>query len=214
MKRILNVADFVGFPKIARLSRNCTITEKLDGTNAQLMIGQLKDFQDEFATQYNLVDNQIIDGTDFGLFAGSRNKWIIPGKEDNYGFAGWARNNWEKLMKLGPGQHFGEWWGLGIQRGYEMKEKHFSLFNTHRWSDPTVRPSCCDCVPILYQGVFDTDVIDNDVLPELLGHGSFAAPGFMAPEGIIVYHEAANMMFKKTIKGDESPKGIAGIAQG
>jgi hypothetical protein len=28
--------EFAGFPKIARLSRECVITEKIDGTNAQI----------------------------------------------------------------------------------------------------------------------------------------------------------------------------------
>jgi len=31
--------EFVSFPKIARLSRECVITEKIDGTNASIYIG-------------------------------------------------------------------------------------------------------------------------------------------------------------------------------
>ena len=34
---------------------------------------------------------------------------------------------------LVPGRHFGEWWGSGIQRGYGLDEKTFSLFNAYRW---------------------------------------------------------------------------------
>lgn len=30
--------EFKGFPKMARLSRECIITEKIDGTNAQICI--------------------------------------------------------------------------------------------------------------------------------------------------------------------------------
>jgi hypothetical protein len=30
--------EFAGFPKISRLSRDCIITEKIDGTNAQILI--------------------------------------------------------------------------------------------------------------------------------------------------------------------------------
>ena len=33
--------------------------------------------------------------------------------------------------------------------------------------------------------------------------GSQAAPGFMDPEGIIVYHTAANQYFKQTFDFDE-----------
>jgi hypothetical protein len=37
--------------------------------------------------------------------------------------------------------------------------------------------------------------------------GSHAAPGFMKPEGIMIYHTAANQYFKKTFEGDEYGKG-------
>ena len=37
--------------------------------------------------------------------------------------------------------------------------------------------------------------------------GSLAAPGFMKPEGVVIYHTAANIMFKKTFKNDEKGKG-------
>ena len=38
-------------------------------------------------------------------------------------------------------------------------------------------------------------------------HGSIAAPGFMKPEGVVVFHSASNSMFKKLLEGDELPKG-------
>jgi hypothetical protein len=34
----LNFNEFAEFPKMARLSRECIITEKIDGTNAQICI--------------------------------------------------------------------------------------------------------------------------------------------------------------------------------
>jgi hypothetical protein len=34
----------------------------------------------------------------------------------------------------------------------------------------------------------------------------------MDPEGIVVFHEAAQQMFKVTIKGDEAPKSLGGAA--
>lgn len=109
------MTDFKPFPKIARLSREAIITEKLDGTNAQVFIGE-----------------------DGEMLFGSRSRWITP-EDDNFGFARWATGNREDLLKLGPGQHFGEWWGAGIQRRYGLTEKRFSLFNVSRWSDPDVR---------------------------------------------------------------------------
>lgn len=175
--------EFEAFPKMPRLSRGITITEKLDGTNAQIYITE-----------------------DGGFHVGSRNRWITP-EDDNYGFASWAHRNREELIVgLGPGRHFGEWWGAGIQRRYGQTEKHFSLFNTARWTAENT-PSCCDIVPVLYRGPFDQSAIDT-VMSDLARFGSIAAAGFMDPEGIVIYHEAARMTFKKTIKDDHQPKGM------
>jgi len=174
--------QFVGFPKIPRLSRDIVITEKIDGTSGCIYIGDDGEF-----------------------LVGSRTRWITP-ENDNHGFAKWATENQNELMKLGPGRHFGEWWGQGIQRNYGLKEKRFSLFNVKRWGDDLIRPACCHVVPVLYEGPFSTSTIEN-ILGLLINSGSHAAPGFMNPEGIIIYHVAGNLMFKKTIKDDEKGKG-------
>lgn len=175
--------EFQKFPKMARLSRDVIITEKIDGTNAQVFISEEGEIK-----------------------AGSRTRWITP-QNDNFGFAKWAEENREELMKLGAGRHFGEWWGSGIQRGYDLPkgEKRFSLFNVSRWSDDSARPKCCHVVPVLYQGLFDTVEI-NRCLDKLKSEGSMASPGFMRPEGVVVYHIAGNIGFKKTIEKDEVPK--------
>lgn len=175
--------EFQTFTKIARLSREIVVTEKIDGTNGLIAIGEDGEFQ-----------------------VGSRNQWITPEK-DNAGFARWAYEHKDELMALGVGFHYGEWWGQGIQRGYGLKEKRFSLFNTSRWSDDTVRPACCHVVPVLYTGMFYTTQID-DALNQLRIYGSKAAPGFMKPEGVVIFHTAGNLYFKKTIEGDESPKSL------
>ena len=86
-------------------------------------------------------------------------------------------------------------------------EKRFSLFNTYKWSDAAgVRPACCSVVPVLFNGLFTTDDA-NEVMAILGREGSAAAPGFMQPEGIIIYHHAANLYFKKTLSKDEEWKG-------
>lgn len=175
---------FEAFPKIRRVFKdNMIITEKLDGTNAQVYI-----HDDGVTMQF-----------------GSRNRYITPEK-DNYGFASWAERNKEELLKLGPGRHFGEWWGNGIQRGYGLKEKRFSLFNTHRWggNNSELRPKCCDVVPVLGAWQMDTTKI-REVLEELKKTGSVAAPGFMDVEGIVVYHAASNQLMKYTV--DDNHKG-------
>lgn len=170
--------DFKTFNKIPRLSREIIITEKIDGTNALIYIGE----SGEFAI-------------------GSHYRWLTI-QNDNSRFAEWAYQNKDELMKLGIGYHYGEWWGLGIQRQYNIFERRFSLFNVHKWSDPVVRPKCCHVVPILYTGLFDTNKI-QETLDNLVITGSMAAPEFMKPEGIVIYHTAGKYLFKKTIENDE-----------
>lgn len=177
--------EFIKFPKLARVNRDMIITEKLDGTNAQVFISD--------------------DGT--RVKAGSRNRWLEVGK-DNYGFAGWVLKNHDELLKLGPGRHYGEWWGQGIQRKYGLTEKRFSLFNTGRWTNENC-PKCCSVVPVLYEGPFDTAFINSTVLL-LKATGSVAAPGYNDPEGIVVFHTASQACMKVTCKNDESPKSLVG----
>jgi hypothetical protein len=69
-----------------------------------------------------------------------------------------------------------------------------------------VLPQCCGLVPVLYRGIFDTHRIEFE-LDALHDFGSTAAPGFMQPEGVVVFHVAGNFGFKKTIERDEEPKG-------
>lgn len=193
--------EFQEWPKIPRLTRKCTITEKIDGTNASVVIADIREYPElELYTSPALV---VIDH--LAILAGSRTRWVTL-KEDNHGWARWVFEHSEDLLHLGPGHHYGEWWGRGIQRGYGLNEKRFSLFNTKRWSDPVVRPACCHVVPVLYEGEFATDRC-NGMITELRIRGSQAAPGFMNPEGIVIYHHAANSFFKKTLEKDESPKG-------
>lgn len=173
--------EFQEFPKIHRLNRDIIITEKIDGTNAQIAITE-----------------------DGEIRAGSRTRWITP-EADNYGFARWVHENRDELLKLGPGRHFGEWWGQGIQRNYGLKEKRFSLFNTEKWSDESIRPACCLVTPVLYKGPFDSYTVANQI-DDLRDHGSYAAPGFMKPEGVVVFHTQANLCFKVTVEKDEAHK--------
>ena len=175
--------EFTEFPKIARLSRNCVITEKIDGTNACILIGE----NGEFLT-------------------GSRTRWITP-EDDNYGFARWAQEHKEMLLGLGLGRHFGEWWGGGCQRGYGLTngEKRFSLFNTGRWNEQNPPPLCCRVVPVLFSGIFSSTAVYY-ALAKLKSDGSMAQPGFMKPEGVVIYHCAGRCYFKKTIIGDSGGK--------
>jgi hypothetical protein len=173
--------EFTGFPKIHRYSREVIVTEKIDGTNAQICITEDGDF-----------------------LTGSRTRWITP-QDDNYGFSTWAHKHKDELMLLGVGRHFGEWWGQSIQRKYGITEKRFSLFNVTRWETEPL-PLCCHVVPVLWRGMFE-DLNVKEVMGNLGYSGSLAAPGFMNPEGIVIYHVAGNLCLKKTFLKDEG-KGV------
>lgn len=201
-EKTTGIPPFIPFQKIPRLSRECIISEKIDGTNGVIWIDE-----------------------DWDVWAGSKNTWLTV-EDDNYGFAEWTEKNEEFLRELGTGVHRGEWWGSGIQRGYGLPkgEKRFSLFNTIRWclygtepqqilmSDPRivkmqdVLPECCLLVPVLWRGLFDTQIIDS-WLDFLKRNGSVAALGYDRPEGIVVWHVAGNIGFKKTIEKDNEYKG-------
>lgn len=177
---------FEKFPKIPRMkdgTLEVVITEKLDGTNAQVYITE-----------------------DRKIFAGSRNRWIFPG-DDNYGFAKWVDENKDELVEgLGHGHHYGEWWGAGIQRRYGMDTKQFSLFNTHRWGDHNPPPCGIGVVPVLWSGNYYDKVI-TDVMTLLKEQGSKAAPGFMKPEGIVIYFPQTRHLAKATFEYSEGKHG-------
>jgi hypothetical protein len=188
---------FQPFPKLARLSRGCVITEKLDGTNAQIYIVDPDTLE---GSEYEEVVQTDPTASVGGLliYAGSRTRLITPGKlTDNYGFAGWVQQNADELVKLGEGRHFGEWYGQGIQRNYGLNERRFALFDTSRWPAERPRPSCVEVVPVLHSGEFSTAVIDH-IMWELQATGSVAVDGFKNPEGIVIYHQASRTQFKKT----------------
>jgi len=187
------MTDFVEFRKIPRLSREIIITEKIDGTNGV-----------------------IFNGDDGEFLVGSKFRWITP-ENDNFGFAKWAYEHKEELQTLGPGYHFGEWWGQGIQRNYGLKEKRFSLFNLGKWTDrlfvkrwggdmASSFPSCCCVVPIINHGDFCDSTISSAML-YLQAHGSIASTGFMKPEGIVIFHTQSGYLFKKTFENDDAGKG-------
>lgn len=189
---------FRPFPKIPRWSREVIISEKIDGTNASIHIDEEGNFR-----------------------TASRNRWITV-DDDNFGFSQWAHLHKEELMKLGVGSHFGEWWGSKIQRGYGLTdgERRWSLFNVIRWcrygetpeqipcADPRIvkfqeeLPQCVDLVPILWKGLFDYLDLEA-IMSKLWQEGSRAAPGYMRPEGVVIFHTGGNTMFKKTFEGDK-----------
>lgn len=213
--------EFHEFGKIYRLFRDVIVTEKVDGTNAAIGIS--------LDVPYGYGDGEVVgpgivvntamahaDDPDLRVgwapvyvYAQSRKKIIMPGKStDNFGFAGWVRDHAEELAAgLGEGLHFGEWWGLGIQRGYGLDEKRFSLFNCQRWAGtPIVESGLVHVVPTVgVDDTLDTNRV-RDAAELLRARGSYAAPGFMSPEGLVIHHRQSGWNFKYTIDDGDAHK--------
>lgn len=211
--------EFEAWPKIPRLNRGMVITEKIDGTNACIIISKPESMEDFKAG----VETCTAEVGEYLIHCQSRKRIIQPAEiggkgADNMGFAAWVAENCENgLLHLGPGRHYGEWWGQGIQRGYGLDHKRFSLFNAGRESyraaiEGGVVPDVVDTVPVLATADFSSDVID-EALDNLRRTGSIAAmrAGVVgtAAEGIIVFHGASRNLYKVTLDGDAKPKGQA-----
>lgn len=164
---------FEHWPRIPRMASECSITEKLDGTNASILIVKMAAETPEFQEQcWEALDQKrglLIDG--MAVFACSRNRHIWPG-QDNHSFASWVWENAPELVRiLGEGRHFGEWWGRGIQRGYEMPYRVFSVFNTYQYAwlnDEEERErhdviESLRCVPVLYRGIFSFEALNEAI---------------------------------------------------
>lgn len=61
-------------------------------------------------------------------------------------------------------------------------------------------------MPILFEGIFNTIAIET-TLNILQVEGSKASPLFKRPEGIVIWHKAGQIYFKKTIEKDDEYKG-------
>lgn len=194
--------EFIKWPRMQRLFKlPMVITEKIDGTNACVVFGD-----------------------DGDVFVQSRNRIITP-DSDNYGFATWVYDNSEELFYiLGPGRHYGEWWGKGIQRGYGMDHRVFSLFNVERWyktsadglDSMSTRAGLSglheeiDVVPALAHETFSEEVI-RDQARFLYTQGSWAShrqgvDEMQPAEGICIFLPAIGTSFKYTFDGNDSHK--------
>lgn len=193
--------DFQPWPKTPRLFRDIVVTEKIDGANAAVR------FLPEptgVPTDPDAICWVTSDATGpYAVYAQSRNR-LLSLSDDNQGFAAWVVANSVSLFEdLGEGIRFGEFWGQGIGRKYGQNHKRFSLFNTAKWDSlqEDFETPALDVVPVLYQGPFDELAITH-AAKVLADEGSVAAPGFMRPEGICVYHTGSRSVFKYTLDGD------------
>lgn len=201
--------EFKSWPSIPRMSKErAIVTEKLDGSNSAVRIRPF-DIDEDRTDQ---IDTVSIDGVQYTLWAQSRKRLLQPVKEkDNFGFARWVYDNAVELVKiLGPGDHYGEWWGSGIQRGYGLSEKRFSLFNAPRWVE-LIKPDKATTeipnlytVPLLFTGQF-YDLNVGELRKDLIDNGSKAVTGFRS-EGMVVYLREVNASYKVLLENDDIHK--------
>jgi hypothetical protein len=185
--------EYEKFPKIRRLDTVCVrITEKIDGTNGLVVVPE---------------------DPSLPLIVGSRNRVITPisvsgnKASDNFGFAQFVLENEKAFRDLGPGKHYGEWYGQGIGRTYGLSERRFALFNTQR---PLPEGSILTQVPLLYIRQLNGGLAGlQSVMEALQVTGSKAVPGYMQPEGIVVTVDNVNykVVFNKT---GPSPEEVPG----
>jgi hypothetical protein len=215
------VVEFIKWDSTARLFRDVIITEKLDGTNACVVIERIDPSESKPMPNRALrVLNQ--DGIHYAVYAQSRNRLITP-DSDNAGFAKWVEKNYQELFYvLGEGRHYGEWWGQGIGRKYDMKDKVFSVFNTAAWysenmgtvatrADRAMQVKAnIEAVPVIAQIQFNEEEIRRHA-ENLYQRGSVATlthtgERFAKPEGICIYHKAADTVFKYTFDNNDRHK--------
>ena len=193
--------EFQKWPKMPRLNKvGVFVTEKIDGTNAQIAI-----------------NNEFDDIVPCSVRAASRNRWITR-DSDNYGFAQAVYERSASLrILLPPGRHYGEWAGLGIQKNpLGLKERRFFAFNRGLFTPEFVaeiqkQVPWFDVVPLWLQTTLD----DPTLGAQLAGFTEAVALGRRpegarelggVPEGFIVY--MANQYIKWTPQG-EKWKGIS-----
>jgi hypothetical protein len=166
------VSNWQPYRKTPRLYEDMIVTEKIDGTNACI---------------------ETRDGEVVGTFSRNRRCTL---NEDNHGFAAWVDERLDLLAEVLPdGLHYGEFWGSGIGRGYDLDHKRFSLFAVDRY-DPRIEVvEGLYTVPVLLRHTFSTTSI-MFTCNKLRAEGSTAAPGYPRPEGVCVFHTKSRTTFK------------------
>lgn len=175
--------EFQAWPKIPRhVGFNVIISEKIDGTNACINVGE-----------------------DLKIQSVQSRTRLIDVHNDNFGFANWVEANKEVLESfLGEGRHYGEWAGPGIQSNpLKLTQKTFFLFNTHRWEDKSriLHPQV-SVVPCLYIGTYYEGLF-GDVMDKLYKKCYLHQNDEMEPEGIIIYWPQTRTMEKMTYANSE-----------
>lgn len=155
--------EFISYGKTHRFNRDeakwavgaeVVITEKVDGTNALVYVDKNKGL----------------------VLAGSKEKWLVEGVNDNFDFLQYVNKNKEYLMySLKDGYNYGEYWGPGVGRSYNQEERFFSPFDGS------------GAIPVLYRGKLSLEVLDS-LVEDLTLNGSKLVLGYMHPEGLVIQY--------------------------
>lgn len=176
-----NGVVFQKYPKTPHMgNENILYSEKIDGTNGVVYVETNGDGSKK-------------------VLAGSRTRWLTPGKQDNHGFAAWVKDNEEELSKLPDGFHYGEWYGKGINHGYGLDDRRFMLFNRSRYEKLENLPKCVELETIVGKyGDLETIFYDVDFFEkESYLKGSWHVPGCMFTEGLILRFTESKRVYKK-----------------
>lgn len=191
------MVEFKEWPKIPRGGKGetITITEKIDGTNACVIVQETSIGPIVVGCQSR---TKLLSYREIEQYEDAINVTGWRDLGENYGFSAWVKANAEELSKLGEGYHYGEWAGEGIQKNHHNIEgKKLFLFNSERWRDGRQeRPAGVECVPVLYEGEKGDHTIDN-VMDDLWHHAKHEG---YHPEGIVIWYHKTRRYEKVTFE--------------
>lgn len=213
-----DLPEFAPFPKISRLFRPFVVTEKIDGTNASVHV--LEDGRVLAASRTRWITPEA-DNHGFarwveeheeelrvGLGVGSHyGEWWGSGIQRRYGLK-------EKRFSLFNTAR----WGDDAVRPACCHVVPV-LYDTVALQVSLDSGEIAAAAPSAFPGLPEIDPSGTHVLVHnmagiglegalrrLRTQGSVAAPGFMRPEGVVIFHAASSTLFKVTLEGDEAPK--------
>lgn len=231
-----DLTEFKAWDSIPRLNRSMIVTKKVDGSNAQISVRQVGDgamtsqdmrvqtSQGDYLVRAGSRKRWISPGDDNFGFA----RWVWDNAEllvktlgagRHYGE--WWGQGIQCKYNIGK-KRFSLFnvkrWYEELPEGVLYEGNVADVWDLSLRLDVKLQPGILsaqaagldiDVVPVMFNGPFSQETVAQCV-NDLAQFGSIAAPGFMGPEGVVVYHKAADQTFKVTIMNDESPKSLVG----
>lgn len=176
------MTEFKKFPKIYRSEQGkVTITEKIDGTNAGIILSDGVVVGCQSRNRILSLDN------DHMGFC----KWVEEWKGNLVDLYDWTRPPTEEYQYV-----YGEWAGPGIRKNrHGLAVKTFFVFNPDLSSStPNVYNT-----PVLYSGTSDGGMVQK-TLQTLYDSGSTITPPKKA-EGVVCYWHNTGWLTKETFDG-------------